>query len=172
MAIATAASAVGALDLLNQFFEVTTEIVHENGGEVLKFIGDAVLAIFPAGEDQARACRQALSAALTIDRDVNMGLGESDDRIRCAIGLAFGNVTYGNVGSEERLDFTVIGSAANVAARLGDLGKKLGHRVVTTKTITDGHGERMRSLGAFELRNVSDPVEAFAPVADIHVNSG
>ncbi|MDA4844495.1 DUF427 domain-containing protein [Hoeflea poritis] len=160
------------LDLLNQFFEVTTDIVHENGGEVLKFIGDAVLAIFPAGEDQAKACRQALSAALMIDRDVNMGLGESDDRIRCAIGLAFGNVTYGNVGSEGRLDFTVIGSAANVAARLGDLGKQLGHRVVTTKTITDGHDARMQSLGAFELRNVSSPVEAFAPAADIHVNSG
>ena len=101
-----------------------------------------------------------------------MGLGESDERIRCAIGLAFGNVTYGNVGSEERLDFTVIGSAANVAARLGDLGKQLGHRVVTTQAIADGHHDRMQSLGDFELRNVPDQVEAFAPAADIHAKSG
>lgn len=151
------------LVLLNRFFETTTRIVNDNGGEVLKFIGDAVLAIFPAGEDAALASRQALSAARRIDHDINSGAAISDASVRCVVGLAFGNVTYGNVGSEERLDFTVIGSAANVAARLGDLGKRLGHDVVATKAIADASSGSLRSLGDFDLHNVSAPVEAFVP---------
>lgn len=155
---------------LNRFFDTTTQIVNDNGGEVLKFIGDAVLAIFPTGDDAAHACRQALASALEIDRAINIE-GEGAAEIGCVSGLAFGNVTYGNVGSEERLDFTVIGSAANVAARLGDLGKKLGHSIVTTGSVAEGKQEIMQSLGAFDLHNVSAPVEAFAPVADVHEKS-
>ncbi|MEM6463862.1 MAG: DUF427 domain-containing protein [Pseudomonadota bacterium] len=151
------------LAALNRFFDTATGIVHEHGGEVLKFIGDAVLAIFPTGDDPLHACRQALEAALDIDREINVETG-GDVPVRCVSGLAFGNVTYGNVGSQERLDFTVIGSAANVAARLGELGKKLDHAVLTTDAFAQGSRDKMRSLGAFELHNVAAPVEAFAPI--------
>ena len=155
------------LVLLNQFFDDATRIVNEHGGEVLKFIGDAVLAIFPTGEDAVHASRQALHAAVRIDREINSEKNR-ESGFGCVSGLAFGNVTYGNVGSAERLDFTVIGSAANVAARLGDLGKKLGHTVVTTAAVAAGEQDIMQPLGAFELHNVSEPVEAFAPVDDVH----
>ncbi|MCY6380142.1 DUF427 domain-containing protein [Hoeflea prorocentri] len=151
------------LVLLNRFFETTTRIINDNGGEVLKFIGDAVLAIFPTGDDPELASRQALAAAHGIDADINRSTAISDEAVRCVVGLAFGNVTYGNVGSQERLDFTVIGSAANVAARLGDLGKRLGHEVVASKAIADCDSGSLRSLGDFELHNVSAPVEAFVP---------
>jgi adenylate cyclase len=154
------------LILLNRFFDATTRIVNQNGGEVLKFIGDAVLAIFPTGDDAAHACHQALVSALAIDAEINAQAADSG----CVSGLAFGNVTYGNVGSEERLDFTVIGSAANVAARLSDLGKKLGHTVVTTAEVAAAEQDIMQSLGAFDLHNVSTPVEAFAPVDGVHAS--
>jgi len=151
------------LELLNGFFETTTQIVNAHDGEVLKFIGDAVLAIFPAGENQHQACRQALASA----RAIRASMAEADaDGTTCAIGLAFGDVTYGNVGSRERLDFTVIGTAANVAARLSDLGKRLGHGVVTTKEIAESAIDEMTALGPFELHNVATPVEAFAPAAN------
>ncbi|MEX3009766.1 DUF427 domain-containing protein [Hoeflea sp. TYP-13] len=157
------------LVLLNKFFDTTARIINEHGGEVLKFIGDAVLAIFPTGDDPSHACQQALASALEIDREINNGAGEETGAdFGCVSGLAFGNVTYGNVGSEERLDFTVIGSAANVAARLGDLGKQLGHSIVTTGTLAKGDDGSMRSLGEFDLHNVSAAIEAFAPVADVH----
>lgn len=148
------------LGLLNGFFETTTRIINARDGEVLKFIGDAVLAIFPAGEDPQQACRQALASACEIaDR-----LDQSEDsETGCAIGLAFGDVTYGNVGSQERLDFTVIGTAANVAARLSDLGKKLDHPVVATGDFAESATPRMTPLGQFDLHNVSATVEAFAP---------
>ncbi|MEM9107847.1 MAG: DUF427 domain-containing protein [Pseudomonadota bacterium] len=159
------------LILLNQFFDATTRIVNEHGGEVLKFIGDAVLAIFPTGEDPTQACRQALHAAVQIDREFNSNQNTAAG-FGCVSGLAFGNVTYGNVGSEERLDFTVIGSAANVAARLGDLGKKLGHTVVTTQAVAAAEQDIMKALGAFDLHNVADPIEAYAPVDDVHEKTG
>lgn len=148
------------LGLLNGFFETTTQIINAHDGEVLKFIGDAVLAIFPASEDRQEACKHALTSACEIAENLAQPETSETD---CAIGLAFGDVTYGNVGSKERLDFTVIGTAANVAARLSDLGKKLEHPVVATQEIAESAATDMTSLGLFDLHNVSSSVEAFAP---------
>ncbi|MDN3719858.1 adenylate/guanylate cyclase domain-containing protein [Roseibium salinum] len=88
--------------------------------------------------------------------------GEGNARLSCSIGIAFGEVTYGNVGSKERLDFTVIGSAANIAARLGDHGKAQGHAVVTTREVAEVAGCAAEALGAVRLHNVTEPVEAYA----------
>lgn len=151
------------LALLNRFFETTTEIVNAHDGEVLKFIGDAVLAIFPASSGRAHACKQAMESATEIVR----GLGEPADdtegpALECAIGVAFGEVTYGNVGSRERLDFTVIGSAANIAARLGEHGKVNGYAVVASDDVASEAGLSTVPLGTVELHNVSKPVTAHA----------
>jgi adenylate cyclase len=145
--------------LLNHFFETTSNIVDEYGGEVLKFIGDAVLAVFPAGEDAGTACSQALASARAILDELRAEDGH--ENCDCAIGIAFGRVTYGNVGSRERLDFTVIGQAANVAARLCDYGKNLGHSIVATKDVISSD-EGMVDLGQVALHNVSAPIHSFA----------
>ena len=150
------------ISLLNYFFETTSTIVHEHGGEILKFIGDAVLAVFPAGEVTSAACKKALKSAREIvadltDQSTDDGVGVCD----CSIGIAFGRVTYGNVGSRERLDFTVVGKAANVAARLCDYGKPLGHRIVATQDVLDANSGAI-DLGLVELHNVSEPIHSFA----------
>ncbi|MES0810851.1 DUF427 domain-containing protein [Roseibium sp. SCPC15] len=149
--------------LLNRFFETTTDIVNARDGEVLKFIGDAILAIFPASAGHDHACRQAVASAAEIVR----ALAEPEDEeagmaMDCAIGIAYGDVTYGNVGSKERLDFTVIGSAANIAARLGDHGKVKGHAIVASADVTQAAGYPYLQLGKVELHNVANPVEANA----------
>ena len=112
------------LDLLNQFFEAVGTEVETRGGEVLKFIGDAVLAVFPAdmGADEP-ACAAATDCAAGIRTALTGIQGPDGSPIEAATGVSFGRVTYGNVGSKERLDFTVIGEAANIAARLSDLCK-------------------------------------------------
>ena len=154
------------ITLLNQFFEETTGIINEHDGEVLKFIGDAVLAIFPADASKDQACMNALrSSQEIVDRlsrgDAVAAANGMTEPIDCAIGIAFGDVTYGNIGSRERLDFTVIGSAANIAARLGDFGKTVGHRIVATQDVA-GSDKNARALGDIELHNVSAPVPSYA----------
>ena len=149
------------LALLNGFFETTTQVVNAHDGEVLKFIGDAVLAIFPAADGREKACAQALAAA----REIAASFDDDEQKqTECAIGLAFGDVTYGNVGSQERLDFTVIGTAANIAAR----GSVISASSAATRSSVSDHvaahcGLEMTSLGRVDLHNVSTPIEAFAP---------
>ncbi len=155
------------LTLLNEFFELATDIINRHDGEVLKFVGDAVLAIFPVRSTKSVACKQALSAACEIaGRMSELGDPDTAESIECAIGIAFGNVTYGNIGSRERLDFTVIGSAANIAARLGDLGKNLEQVIITGPDFADVADIPMDALGSHSLRNVSSPIEAFAVAMD------
>ncbi|WP_052249139.1 DUF427 domain-containing protein [Leisingera sp. ANG-Vp] len=150
------------ISLLNQFFETASTIVHDHGGEVLKFIGDAVLAVFPAGSDPAKARQQALDSARAIVARLEE-IAHQPDGHRCeaAIGIAYGRVTYGNVGSRERLDFTVIGQAANIAARLGDYGKTVNYPVVVSRDILSDPSQGV-SLGEVSLHNVSRPVTCFA----------
>lgn len=145
--------------LLNQFFETVSAVVHQHDGEVLKFIGDAVLAVFPDNTGGAIACAEALAAAREIV-DQLAALKDGGD-IDCSIGISYGRVTYGNVGSRERLDFTVIGHPANVAARLGDYGKKVDQRIVVSHEVA-AHGTDFTPLGAIALHNVSQPVLSFA----------
>ncbi len=150
------------LNLLNQFFETTSDAVEENGGEVLKFIGDAVLAVFPVEGNAALACSNATKAA----RQAVQSLANLPDTcplpaIDCSIGLSYGRVTFGNVGSRERLDFTVIGAPANIAARLGDHGKTIGRSIVVSAEVA-AHDSGFQPLGALSLHNVSEPIESFA----------
>ncbi len=148
--------------LLNRFFESTSDIVHENGGEVLKFIGDAVLAVFPAGDNadlaRAKAVKSARKSTMSL---MKMRKDTDVADLDCAIGIAFGSVIYGNVGSRERLDFTVVGQAANIAARLGDYGKKIGAQIVVSE---DSLCKKCtaRPLGALTLHNVGRTVESYA----------
>jgi adenylate cyclase len=156
------------LDLLNEFFECAAEPVLGNGGEVLKFIGDAVLAIFPVdGEDGddaaiAKACQRAFGAAQDIIARIAAVPARADrPAMHCAIGLHFGNVMYGNVGSPKRLDFTVIGTAANIAARLSGHCKTLEQSVLLSADVAQHLPATLHSLGTQRLRNVADDLELF-----------
>ncbi len=151
------------IDLLNSFFETVSNLVESHGGEVLKFIGDAVLAVFPADDDAAAACQNAVQAAIHIVRHLEneAAPNATGAQCQCAIGLAFGQVTYGNVGSRERLDFTVIGQPANIAARLGDFGKVTNNPIVATKDLLPDETPGLY-LGALKLHNVSALIDAVA----------
>lgn len=153
------------LKLLNRFFETVTEAVERNGGEVLKFVGDAVLAIFPTDVGEAAACKNAYMAAVeAVDSVAEIRIGAGDETLSCSVGAAFGRVSYGNVGSATRLDFTVTGTATNVAARLCDLAKQVDRTILVSADYCDHVSDRLESAGTHELRNVSKNVEVFAPL--------
>jgi adenylate cyclase len=111
--------------MLNEYFEVVASKVHAHGGNVLKFIGDGVLAVFSADSAHERtAARTALSAAREVVAELSTH--KLADSLCAGIGLHIGTAMYGNVGSANRLDFTVIGPAVNLAFRLEALTKQLG----------------------------------------------
>ena len=151
------------LRLLNEFFECVLGPVLERNGEVLRFIGDAALAIFPIGESAAEACERALGAALDamarMDR-LNAARGEP---LRFGIGLHLGEVLYGNVGTPTRIEFTVIGAAANLAARIEALCKDLDAPLLLSETVAAHLSTPLRSLGRHRLRGVGEPTELFTP---------
>ena len=153
--------------LLNDYFEIVAEAVVAEGGEVLKFIGDAMLAIFEIGENRAPAepCRAALKAAreaasAMAARNLERA-GRGEEQINFGLALHLGEVTYGNIGAKNRLDFTVIGPAVNHAARLEKLAAELGKHVVTSASFAAAVTEPLHSLGLHRLRGVSQPQEVF-----------
>ena len=154
------------LRLLNGYFECVLGPVQERGGEVLRFIGDAALAIFPIGDDPATiACTKALEAAkdaVSRMKKLNERRKAASQRgLRFGIGLHLGLVLYGNIGTPTRIEFTVIGAAANEAARIEALCKTLKVDVVMSEHVARHLAAHPRSLGKHALRGVGEPVELF-----------
>lgn len=161
----------GFLDLLNEYFETTAGPVLEHGGEVLRFIGDASLAVFPiteasSGEARRTACARAIEAvraARARGRAANQRRsGSGLPAFSFGVGLHVGRVLYGNIGTANRLEFSVIGAAANETARIEALCKATNRDVVLSRQVVEALGERWPSLGRFELAGVPHPVEVFA----------
>ena len=162
------------LAMLNQYFDCVAGAVVDHGGEVLKFIGDAVLAIFAIDEldnSQAAACAKALAAVRDAQERVKSVNQERDAEgvplLAFGTGLHCGNITYGNVGTTKRLDFTVIGSAVNEAARIEDMCKALGEPVLTSTVFAQSVPGELQSRGRHSLRGVADAEEIFALPTDV-----
>jgi adenylate cyclase len=158
------------LEILNAFFECVVGAVHAHGGEVLKFIGDAVLAIFRAGPGLEKdASQRALVAAREIFLkvgDLNLARNETSKvPIDFSMGIHFGEVMYGNIGSNERLDFTVIGPAVNICSRIQGMSGHLGRWLVVSESLISAAdaAHDADDLGEHELKGVSLPVRIFSP---------
>jgi adenylate cyclase len=150
------------LELLNLYFDQVLPAITDGGGEVLKFMGDAVLAFFHR-DDAAQACRAALQAALAaldrLDR-----LAEPDATLRAGVALHYGKVSYGNIGSGRRLDFTVIGPDVNLVSRIQTICGNTGLPLLMSRRFADliGSGRSM-SVGFHSLKGFHEPVELHAP---------
>jgi adenylate cyclase len=157
------------LAILNDYFDAVTRPVLANGGEILKFIGDAVLAIFPMKDDLDRdeKCRTALTAgeeALDAMRDVNeLRASAGKAPLSIGIGLHAGSVSYGNIGSQTRLDFTVIGPAVNLASRLQDLTKLVGTPILASAAFAAEASRTLHHLGGRRVRGLQGGIEVFSP---------
>ncbi len=148
------------LQLLNEFFECVLGPVLEREGEILRFIGDAALAIFPVNGQEAEACRRALDAARDAIRRMEAANAARKRPLRFGIALHMGDVLYGNIGTPTRLEFTVIGAAANEAARIESLCKVLDAPLLVSAPVAR-HLAGCRSLGRHALRGVGEPIEVF-----------
>jgi adenylate cyclase len=154
------------IQLLNDYFDAMSEPIARHGGEILKFIGDGLLAIFPLSQPSACAnLLRAVSEAHQAIIAVNEKNGETGRvPLNYGIGIHVGDVMYGNIGSRSRLDFTVIGPAVNMASRLEALTKQLGKKVLLSRAFADfvKNDFDLEHVGEHPVRGFSEPIELFA----------
>ena len=154
------------IGLFDSYFECVVGSVHGQGGEVLKFIGDGLLAIFPIAGDARVAARAALTAARDAETAID-GLNRSrtaagEVPLRFGLALHVGDVFYGNIGAPDRLDFTVIGPAVNLVARIEALNKPLDRTMLASAEFAAIAAEPLVPLGSQVLRGVREPQDVYA----------
>ena len=169
-ALSNVASEEEIFDALNGYFDVVVQSVTYGGGDVLKFMGDGILSIFavPNPADRGNQCRQAAIAAQNVLsglEELNASRAEAGKPpLDAGIGINVGQVSYGNIGSPGRLDFTVLGSAVNVASRIEGLTKSIGARVLATEPVAAVTPDLFAACGRHEVRGLSEPVELYGLV--------
>ena len=155
------------IELLDDYFDAIVPAVQARRGEVLKFIGDGVLAIFPTEdeEDFAPSSLRALEAAVhglaRLDAVNARRRERQSSQIRAGIGLHLGEVIFGNVGAADRLDFTVVGPAVNLASRIEGLTKRLLRPLLTSQAFAQICPRPLVSLGFHPVRGLNAPEEVF-----------
>ncbi len=156
------------ISTLNDLFDLQARAIAAHGGEILKFIGDGLLAIFPA--ETPHEARRAAENALAAARETLAGVAarptpEGQSPLRLVVALHFGEVTYGNIGSVDRVDFTVIGPAVNLVSRIEAIAKSRDLPLIVSDDFARALADELPSLGAFELRGLGQPHELYAPSA-------
>ena len=166
--IADELGADNLVGLLDDYLDCIGLPVHESGGQVLKFMGDGLLATFALGGDEAAVCDHALAAARGTQAAVaalNARRAANDLPIlKLDVALHLGTVMYGNVGTGDRLDFTVVGPAVNEASRIETLCDQVGRPILASdsfRAVAVNSWNGLESLGIWKLRGVSDAMEIF-----------
>ena len=152
--------------LLNAYFDAQVPAIARHGGEVLKFIGDGLLAIFPVRDgDDAASCNAALAAAHEARAEIavlDSGHGiDGVERVRFGLALHLGEVMYGNIGGATRLDFTCIGPAVNLAARVEKLAGELGRTVLASAEFAARCSSALMPVGRFSVRGIEAALRVF-----------
>jgi len=154
--------------MLNDYFEFVSAAVTAQGGEILRFIGDAMLIVFPIGDGMCAetACRAALDAALDAQDSLatlnHLRRRHHEPQIEFGVGLNLGEVIYGNVGAPDRLDFTVMGPAVNRTARLESLTKALHRNILFSREFAELIDKPAESLGEHAMKGIAEKQAVFA----------
>jgi adenylate cyclase len=151
--------------ILDRIFDAQARAIAKRGGEILKFIGDGLLAIFPVAtpDEATRAANEALAAAREAIASVQaLGAQSADEApLRMVIALHYGSAIYGNIGAADRLDFTVIGPDVNLVSRIEAVAKSLNLPVIVSDDFARVHGGALKSLGDHKLRGLEQTHELF-----------
>src|ERR1700730_9003076 len=155
------------VDILNQYFDCQVPTIRQHGGEILKFMGDGLLAVFPIAKDRghvSEVCARVLKAARAARTNVDAmqyPSGEGGVRFRFGVALHVGGMLFGNIGGPSRLDFTCIGPAVNLAARLEKIAGRLARTVVASEAFAGAGSGDWTDLGEF-------PVAGFSKAARVY----
>jgi adenylate cyclase len=164
------------VDILNHYFDCQVAAIREHGGEVLKYMGDGLLAVFPIDEyvgDDQKVCSRVLEAARESRASVDAlhyPIGENIERFRFGVALHVGDILYGNIGGGNRLDFTCIGPAINLAARLEKIASRLHRTVVASEGFAGICSGGWSDLGEFPIAGFSKAQRVFGLGDEAPVN--
>ena len=164
------------VDILNHYFDCQVSAIRTHGGEVLKFMGDGLLAVFPIAEaegDSPRVCARVLEAARESRASVaalNYPIGETVERFRFGVALHVGKILYGNIGGGNRLDFTCIGPAVNLAARLEKIAGRLNRTIVASEGFAGICSGGWAELGEFPIAGFTRAERVYGLVDETPVN--
>jgi adenylate cyclase len=155
--------------MLNALFDAQAKAISGHGGEILKFIGDGLLAIFPiehagmataAARNALTAAKQAVEAVRGLTHDPSLA---DEPPLEIVVALHIGTAIYGNIGAADRLDFTVIGPAVNLVSRIEGVAKTLNLPIVVSDDFARAYGKPLQPLGRHGLRGLATPHDLFAP---------
>jgi adenylate cyclase len=155
------------VDILNQYFDCQVPVIREHGGEILKFMGDGLLAVFPIGKDGGNlgeVCGRVLEASRKARTNVDAmhyPNGNAVERFRFGVALHIGDILFGNIGGMSRLDFTCIGPAVNLAARLEKIAGRLHRTVVASAAFAGACNNDWIDLGEFPIAGFSEVQRVF-----------
>ena len=149
------------IDILNRYFDCQVPAILDHGAEVLKFMGDGLLAIFTITGDESEICNRALAAARQAQASIAALAASAMPGLRFGLALHIGDVLYGNIGSGNRLDFTCIGPAVNCAARIEKLTGQLGRAILASDEFARHCPGEFAPLGEFSLAGFSTPQLVF-----------
>ena len=158
------------VDILNNYFDCQVAAIRKHGGEVLKYMGDGLLAVFPIDEyvgDEQQVCSKVLEAAhesRASVADMQYPIGDAVERFRFGVALHVGRILYGNIGGGNRLDFTCIGPAVNLAARLEKIASRLGRTVVASEGFAGICRGGWSELGEFPVAGFSKDARVYGLV--------
>ena len=149
------------VDVMNELFAIIGQHAEARGGEILKFIGDAMLVVFPTtGQSTAVIARDMADCVRSSLTDIQVFSQSRQLELGVGFGCHIGKVVYGNIGTPTRLDFTVMGPAVNLASRLESLTKAVGVSNLFSKEAAQGLPE-LNACGAYAVKGIHDPVEVF-----------
>jgi adenylate cyclase len=154
--------------MLNEYFEFVSAAVTARGGEILRFIGDAMLIVFPIDDNMCAqtACNAAIDSAIdaqnTLESLNHRRRRHGQPAIEFGVGLNVGEVIYGNVGAPDRLDFTVMGPAVNRTARLESLTRELSCDILFSQKFSELIETQSEFLGQHEMKGIAEPQDVYA----------
>jgi len=164
-ALSEAEPPAAVIAALGGWFDCIGGAVHAFGGEVLKFIGDGVLAIFPVGEKPREACDAALRAVASAKAGMaHLATSRREQGLpplSFGVALHLGEILWGNVGAADRLDFTAIGPAVNLVSRLEGLCRPLGRTVLISGAVAQETSATLIPLGTHALRGIASPCAVY-----------
>ena len=156
------------VQMLNHYLDLQTSVIHANGGEVDKFVGDEMMAMFEGAKKDFNACKASLEIRKAMAHEKELAQAQGRENVSIGIGINTGTVVFGSMGAKERMDFTSIGDTVNLAARLEGTNKEYGTKTLITEAVYEKVKDAFlcREIDLMTVKGKTEPVRIYEVLQD------